>query len=213
MQNKGQNETQGKINYSYLLNKIMVSHTSTIRDHGIYECITVWCVFELLRTTVYWLPTYWEIYEMQYLGYLSVRRYNSVNSFSIAYTVVFQMPQFMPHGMCPVHACYSGVLCLHLSHCALELWDMTATKMRMVEREGCICRMQCPAVWSRISDAAMQPLIGAAASTRRLLVHNWIDNLLRFTQVFNIVISLSSTSHYLMFVSLLQFMCIYTMIT
>ena len=28
MQNKGQNETQVKINYNYLLNKMVVSHTS-----------------------------------------------------------------------------------------------------------------------------------------------------------------------------------------
>ena len=42
----------GKTNYSYLLNKIVVSHTITMHDHGIYECITVWCVFELLRTSL-----------------------------------------------------------------------------------------------------------------------------------------------------------------
>ena len=83
---------------------------------------------------VYWFPTYWEIYEMQYLGYLSVRRYNSINSFSTAHPVVFQIPLFMPHGMCQIHACCSGVLSLHVSHRALELWDTTATKMLIVER-------------------------------------------------------------------------------
>ena len=85
---------------------------------------------------VYWLPFYWEIYEMQYLGYLSVRRYNSVNSFSTAYPVVFQMRQFMPHVMCRIHVCCPGVLWLHLSHRALESWDTTVTKMRIVERES-----------------------------------------------------------------------------
>ena len=54
----------GKINYSYLLNKMVVSHTSTMHDHhGIYECITVWCVFELLPTSLliaYLLRDLWD---------------------------------------------------------------------------------------------------------------------------------------------------------
>ena len=34
----------GKINYNYLLNKFVVSHTSVMYSHGIYVCITIWCV-------------------------------------------------------------------------------------------------------------------------------------------------------------------------
>ena len=83
---------------------------------------------------VYWLPTYWEIYEVQYLGYLLVRRYYSVNSFSTAYPVAFQMSLLMPHIMHRIHACCSGVLWVHLYHRALELWETTATQMRIVER-------------------------------------------------------------------------------
>ena len=84
---------------------------------------------------VYWLPIYWAIYEMQYLCYLSGRRYNSVNSFSTSCSLVFQMPLLMPHGMCRIHACCSVVLTLHLSHRWLAFWDMTVTKMLInVER-------------------------------------------------------------------------------
>ena len=72
----------------------------------------IWMYYSLMCVWIAtcWFPTYWESYEMQYVSYLSVRRYNSVNSFSTAYPVVFQMKQFMPHGMCPVHACCSCVL-------------------------------------------------------------------------------------------------------
>ena len=120
-------------------------------------------------------------------GYLSVTYL--VNSFSTKYPVVFQTPLLMPHGMCTVHACCSGVLSLHLFHHALELRDLSNY------RRPCL--------------SAMKMLDWCASSTRRLLVHNLINNLLHFTQVFNIAISLSSTQHYLVFESLLQFMYIY----
>ena len=60
----------------------------------------------------------------QYLGYLSVRRYNSVNSFSIAHPVVFQMPLFMPHGMCRVQAAVLCALIALVSSCcwSYETW-------------------------------------------------------------------------------------------
>ena len=73
------------------------------------------------------------------------------------------------------------------------------------------CGMQFPAVWSWLSDV-VSSWLGAVASTRRLVVHNWINNLLHFTQVFNIVISLSSTSHYYRCLCVIV-MCIYTIIT
>ena len=94
---------------------------------------------------------------------------------------------------------------------ALMLGDPITMKMDLVEREGCICVMQFPAFWSRLSAVASSWL-GAVASTRRLLVHNWINDLLQFTHVFNIVISLSSTSHYYRCQCVIV-MCIYTMIT
>ena len=130
----------GKINYNYWIkrieyNKIVVSQTSTMIT--VYMNVLQFGVCSNCYVLVYWLPTFWEIYEMQYLGYLSVRRYNLVNSISNVYPVVLQMPMFMPRDMCPVHACYSGVLSLHSSHRALELWDTTF-----------------PAVGSRISDVA-----------------------------------------------------------
>ena len=61
--------------------------------------------------------------------YLSVWRYKSVNSFSIAHPVVLQMPLFMPHGMCQVHA--AVLLCSHCT-CLIvlsELWDVGAMKV------------------------------------------------------------------------------------
>ena len=167
MQNKGQNETQVKlIRVTYWIKLLLVTQV---------QCMIIMVYMNVLQfdvcsnccLLVYWLPTYWEIYEMQYLGYLSVQRYNSVNSFSTAHPVVFQMPLLMPHGMCRIHACCS----LHLFHHVLELWGTTATKVLIVER-----RMH---LWGAVSavgrESAMllrQTLIGAAASTQRLLVHN-----------------------------------------
>ena len=108
--------TSGKINYSYLLYKIVVSHTSVMYNHGIYECITIWYVFELLLTILLIAYLLRDLWHAIFIGYLSVQRYNSVNSFSIVYPVDFQMPLLMPHGMCWIHSCCSGVLSLHLSH-------------------------------------------------------------------------------------------------
>ena len=54
----------GKINYSYLLNKWLVTQVQFLNyEHGIYECITVWCVFELLPTSLlidYLLRDLWD---------------------------------------------------------------------------------------------------------------------------------------------------------
>ena len=119
MQNKGQNETQViLITVTYWI-KLLFSHASTMIM--VYMNVLQFDVCSNCCVLVYRFLTYWEIYEMQYLGYLSVRRYNSVNSISTAHPVVFQMPLLMPLGMCQVHACCSCVLSLHLSHCALEL--------------------------------------------------------------------------------------------
>ena len=99
------------------------------------------------------------------------------------------------------HVSNSGLLLccalIALVSSALKLGDSVAMKMRIVARVLHLCVVQFPAVRSRLSDVAPYAwLLGAGASTRKLLVHNWINNMLHFTQVFNIVISLSSTSHY-----------------
>ena len=107
---------------------------------------------------VCWLFTYWEIYEMKYLGYLSVRRYNSVNVFLIAYPVVFQMPLFMPHGMCRV---YAAVYAIYLT---VGVMRRGGHEVAHVER-GLLGRIQVPAVWSRACDVT-QPLIGAVVATQ-----------------------------------------------
>ena len=144
---------------------------------------------------------------MQYLIYLSVRRYNSVNSFSTTYPVVFQMPQFMPHSMCPVHACCSGVLSLHLSNRALELWDTSAMKM-LKERALCWSNANSSG-WLRILDVAHAAVDWSCSFAGDCWFTIELIICYICTQVFNIVISLSSTSHYLVFVSLLQFIYIY----
>ena len=66
MQNKGQNETRVKLIIITYLNKIVVSHN----DHGIYECIIIWCVLELVRTSLliaFLLRDLWDeiFYEMR----------------------------------------------------------------------------------------------------------------------------------------------------
>ena len=124
--------------------------------------------------------------------YLSVRRYKSVNSFSIAYPVAFQAAVYATWNVSSSN-CGSGVLSLHLSHRAVGVMRHGCHEVANIER-GLLCWMQVPSFWSRISDVA-QPLLGAVASTLLLLVYNYINNLLHFTQVFNIVISLSRTSH------------------
>ena len=92
---------------------------------------------------------------MQYLGYLSVRRYNLVNSFSTVYPVVFKMPSFMPHGM-PVYA--SSRLLLW---CALFAFVSSCVGvMRHNCYEDAYCRERAAFVgcsficWSRICDVA-----------------------------------------------------------
>ena len=108
----------GKINYSYLFNKIVVSHTSTMIMVSMN--VLQFDVCSNCYVLVYWLPIYWEIYEMQYLGYLSVRRYNLVNSFSTAYPVVFQMPHSC-HMAC-VEFTLAALVCSHCT-CLIECWS------------------------------------------------------------------------------------------
>ena len=64
MQNKGQNETRVKLIIITYLNKIVVSHTSTMIM--VYMNVLQFYVCSNCYILVYWLPTYWEIYEMQY---------------------------------------------------------------------------------------------------------------------------------------------------
>ena len=186
----------GKINYSYLLNKWLVTQA---------QCMIL--VYTSLLIP-YLLKDLWDVI---FQIYLSVRRYNLVNSYSTA-------NQWFSKCRCLCHmACVKFTLVvLVCSHCTFLIvrWSYeTRVPCRCSWRERCVGWMQIPAVSRESAMLLMQPLIGAAASTQRLLVHNWINNLLHFKQVFNIVISLSSISHYLMFVSLLQFMYIYTKIT
>ena len=105
----------------------------------------------------------------------------------------FPMSLFMPHGMCRIYACSSVVLSLHFSP-GRWCWE-SRLKWGWTLQRHCSCGMQLPAVWARLRDVAVSWL-EAVASARRLLVYNWINNLLHFTEVFNIVISLSSNSHY-----------------
>ena len=146
MQNKGQNETQVKlITVTYWIKLLLVAQYN---DNGIYECITIWCVFELLRTSLliaYLLRDLWDAIS---IGYLSVRRYNSVNSFSTAYPVAFQC-------RCLCHIVSNSLLLLWcaliaLVSSALMLGDPAAMKMRIVERAAFV-GFSCSG-WSRICD-------------------------------------------------------------
>ena len=92
--------TKVKINYNYLLNNIVVSHTSIRYNHGIYELyMNIWInyifiiiyefdAFELLRTSLLIAYLLRDLWDAIFVCYLSVQRYNSVSS--IAYPVVFQ---------------------------------------------------------------------------------------------------------------------------
>ena len=144
------------INYNYLLNKIVGSHTSIRYSHGIYECITIWCVFELVRTSLlidYLLRDLWDAI---FIGYLSFQRYNSVDYFSIAYPVVFNAAAYATWYVSNSRLLLCCTL-LALVSSVLELWDLTATKMRIVERGlhfvGCNCG------WSRICDVARADVV------------------------------------------------------
>ena len=132
MQNKGQIETQVELIIITYLNKIVVSHTSTMIM--LYMNVLQFDVSSICCILVYWLPTYWEIYEIQYFrliigseiqfGQLLFNCTSSSFSNVAAYATL----------QCRIHACCSGVLWLHLYHRALELWETTDTKMRIVER-------------------------------------------------------------------------------
>ena len=101
----------GKINYNYLLNKIVISHTSIRYNHGIYECITIWCVFELQRTSLLIAYLSRDLWDTIFIGYLAVRRYNPVNFLSTAYRVVFQC-RCLCHMAC-VEFTLVALLCSH----------------------------------------------------------------------------------------------------
>ena len=112
----------GKINYSYLLNKIMVSHTSTMHDHCIYECIRVWCVFELVRTSLLIaniLRDLWDAIFRLLIGLEIQFGQLLFNCLSSGFPNASAYATFM----CQILACCSGVLSLHLSRRKLESWD------------------------------------------------------------------------------------------
>ena len=151
MQNKGQNETLVKlITVTYWIKFWLVTQAQCMIM--VYMKVFQFDVCSNCYVLVYWLRTYWEIYEMQYFGYLSVRRYNLVNSISTVYLVVFQKLLLMPLGMCQIRACFSDVLSLHLSHHALQSWDMSTMQLLM-ERALCWSNAN-SSVWSRICYVA-----------------------------------------------------------
>ena len=172
------------------MNKI-VNHTSIRFNLGIYECIKIWCVFKLVRTSLLIAYLLRDLWVAIFIVYLSFRRYNSVDFFSTAYPVVFQC-----RCLCTWHVLnLLLLLCcalIALVSSALMLGDPIAMQIDILKEVQ---------LWDAISSLLSagsfgQTLLGAVSSTRRLLVYNWINNLLYFTHVFNIVISLSSTSHY-----------------
>ena len=82
---------------------------------------------------VYWLPTYWEICEMQY-SWVTNRFGDTIRSTPFKLRIQwFSMPLLMPHGMCRIYASCSVVLSLLVSS-VVGVSDITATKMLIVER-------------------------------------------------------------------------------
>ena len=122
MQNKSQNETQVKlITITYWIKLLLVL---PIRyNHGIYECITVWSVFELLCTSLliaYLLRDLWDAIFRLLIGsetQFGQLLFNCVSS-------GLPMPLLMPHLMCRIHDC-----------CSDDVRDPIAMKMDIVERE------------------------------------------------------------------------------
>ena len=105
-----------KINYKYLLNKIVVSHTSIRYSHGIYKCITIWCVLELVRNGLLIAYLLRDLWDAIFTGYLSFWRYNLVQLLFNCISSGFPMALPMTHGTCRIYACCSVVLSLPLFH-------------------------------------------------------------------------------------------------
>ena len=184
----------GKINHNYLLNKIFVSHTSVMFNHGIYECITIWWLFELVRTSLLIVYLLGDLWDAIFICYLSVRSYNSSTPFQLSIHW-FSKCRCLCHTAC-VEFTLVALVCSHCT-CLIGVDVRRPDSHKdLYHRETYSCGMQFPAVWARLRDVASSWL-GDVASAQRLLVHNWINNLFHFTQVFNTAISLSSNSHYL----------------
>ena len=107
---RAKSETQVKlITVTYWIQMLLVVQS---HNHGIYKCITVWCVIKLLTTNLQMFPN--EIYEMQYCtgSYLSVWRYKSVKYFSIVHRV-----GFLKAVVCAIYlACITFTLLFRCSH-------------------------------------------------------------------------------------------------
>ena len=136
MQNKGQYEIQVKlITITYRTKWLLVTQVWG-KNHGIYECIKIWCVFELIRTRLLIAYLLRDLWDAIFMVYLSFQRYNSVNFFSTVYPMLQSL--LMPHGMCRIYACCSVVLSLHLLHWRWSLGDPIAMQMDVV-REVPLC--------------------------------------------------------------------------
>ena len=83
MQNKGQDETQVKLmTITYWIKWLLVTRVWG-KNHGIYECITIWCVFELVRTSLLIAVLLRDLWDAIFIVYWSFRRYNGSTSFQL----------------------------------------------------------------------------------------------------------------------------------
>ena len=83
MQNKGQNETKVKlITITYWIKLLLVTRVWG-KNHVIYECITIWCVFELVHPSLLIAYLLKDLWDTIFIVYLSFRRHNWSTSFQL----------------------------------------------------------------------------------------------------------------------------------
>ena len=132
---KVKNETKVKlITITYWIKWLLVTRVF-VQIHGMYECITSWCVLELLRTSLliaYLLSDLWDVIFIYRLLIVSEMQFCRL-LFNCVYSDP-PMSLFMPHGMCRIYACCSVVLSIALVSSALMLGHPVAMPTDLVRK-------------------------------------------------------------------------------
>ena len=125
MQNKGQNETQVKlIAITYWIKWLLVIQV-LVKIHGMYECITSWCVLELVRTSELIAYLLRDLCDAIFIHRLLIGSETLFGQLLInCVSSGFPMSLLMPPDMGQVYACCSVVGSLHWFHrrWCQEIW-------------------------------------------------------------------------------------------
>ena len=169
MQKKGKNETRVKlITITYWIKLLLVTRVF-VKIHGMYECITSWCVFELVRTSLliaYLLGDLWDAIFIYWLLIVSEMQF-----YRLLFNFVYSHPPmslFMPHSMCRIYACCSVVLSIALVSSALMLGDPVAMPIHIVREVQLWDTGSRPSI-ARLRDVASSSRVAVARASAEVV--------------------------------------------